>query len=74
MFTLVGTSLVLDRYHLESRPRKAEDFRTIKFYGREDLEQDYGDWKWIPSEEVPWDDNLENEVLKALIQGIKVVR
>jgi hypothetical protein len=72
VFSLVGTQLVLDRYHHERRYSKSGEFRTNKFYDRDHDGEDYGDWQWLTAAEVPWDDDLKGLAMAELMARVTV--
>jgi hypothetical protein len=74
VFSLIGTRLVLDRYHYERRSSRTVDFKTIKFFDRDHDGEDYGDWQWLTPEEVPWDEDLELMVRVELMTRIVISR
>lgn len=57
---------------MEKRRRKVDDFQTAKLYDRQ-VTAPYGNWEWVPFENVPWDEELENEARFALVSGVKVI-
>lgn len=72
VFSLVGTSLILDRYHYERRFSKSGEFKTTKFYDRVHDGEDYGDWQWLTIDEVPWDVDLPGLARAELMVRITV--
>jgi hypothetical protein len=74
VFSLVGTVLVLDRYHHERRFSKIGDFKTTKFYDRRHDGEDYGDWQWLTADEVPWDEELPGLARAELMTRITVAK
>jgi hypothetical protein len=73
VFTLVGTTLILDRYHHERRYSKVDDFKTTKFYDQDHDGEDYGDWTWLGIDDVPWDD-VETLAMTELMARFKVTK
>lgn len=74
VFSLVGTELVLDRYHHERRYSKSGEFKTTKFFDRGHDGEDYGDWQWMSADEVPWDGDLEGLAMAELMARITVMK
>lgn len=74
VFSLVGTKLVLDRYHHERRFSKSGQFHTTKFYDRTHDGEDYGDWQWITVDDVPWDEDLDGLARAELMSRISVIK
>jgi len=76
VLSLVGDCLVLDRYYYERRWAKTQGFKVMKFYDRHHGpdEEDYGDWQWIPEDEVPWDEELTVQARNELMARVRVVR
>jgi hypothetical protein len=73
VFSLVGTKLILDRYHHERRFTATGVFKTTKFFDREHDGEEYGDWQWLTAEEVPWDEDLETAARTELAARVTVV-
>jgi hypothetical protein len=73
VFLLHGVQLVLERYHYETRKRKAQPWKLERFYDRHETEQGYGDWQWLTVEEVPWDEDLRHMALAELLGKVEVV-
>lgn len=74
VFLLQGVQLVLERYHYETRKRRSQAWKLVKFYDRHEAERGYGDWEWLDAEAVPWDEDLRHMALAELLGKVKVVR
>ena len=75
VFSLQGSTLILDRYHHERRYSTEQAFKTTKFYDKARRpDEHYGDWQWLKESEVPWDEDLRNLAVAELMSRIRVVR
>jgi len=72
VFSLEGSSLILDRYHHERRFSKTGTFKTTRFYDREHDGEEYGDWQWLTAEDVPWNVELEAKAKATLVARVTV--
>lgn len=72
VFVLHGCDLILERYFYEIRGSKGEDYRTTRLYDAQS--EPYGSWQWVPVNEVPWDEDLEEEVVAEFVRPLRVLR